>query len=176
MTAADDGLTELDRQFAGSAADSHALLQHPPSPAAGDEQAFRPCCDSLEEWVADVFAATYARRSTPTFRWCAQWWRHPEAIARLEALWRSWEALRTDPLLGIASWHASHLDQQLPILTGAAGPFADCDPTRHFDPEQPYLPVQPAPADWWPTTPTPAPEPDDVPGRPAADGSGGPDG
>ncbi len=171
MTAADDGLAELDRQFAGSAADSHALLQHPPSPAAGDEQAFLPCFGSLEEWVADVFAATYARRSTPTFRWCAQWWRHPEAIARLEALWRSWEALRTDPLLGIASWHASHLDQQLPILS---------DPTRHFDPEQPYLPVQPAPAGWWPPTPTPAPAPapapDDVPGQPAADGWGGPDG
>jgi len=145
MTADDEGLTELDRQFAGSAADSHALLQHAPPPAAGDEQAFLPCFDSLEAWVADVFAATYARRSTPTFRWCAQWWRHPEAIARLEVLWRSWEALRTDPLLGIASWHSSHLDQQLPILTGAAGPFADCDPTRHFDANSPTCPSSPPP-------------------------------
>jgi len=177
MTAADDGLTELDRQFAGSAADSQALLQPapPPAPAA---PAFLPCFGSLEAWVADVFATTYARRSTPTFRWCAQWWRHPEAIARLEALWRSWEALRTDPLLGIASWYSGHLDQQLPILTGPAGPFADCDPTRHFDAEQPYLPVQPAPTDWWPPTPThaPAPGPVGVPGGPTADGSGGPDG
>lgn len=174
MTADDDGLTELDRQFAGSAADNRALLQQAPLPTPGDAPTFLPCCDSLEEWVADVFAATYARRSTPTFRWCAQWWRHPEAIARLEALWRSWEALRTDPLLGIASWYASHLDQQLPILTGAAGPFADCDPTRHFDPEQPYLPVQPAPAGWWPPTPT-----TDLAASPTGvttDGSGGPDG
>ncbi len=58
-----------------------------------------------------------------------------EAISRLEALWRTWEALRTDPLLGMGTWyrdHLDHLDHQLPILTVAVGPFADCDPTRHF--------------------------------------------
>ena len=151
-----DGLDELDRQFTGAAHTGQALLQltRQPAPAPAGDAAFVPYFGSLEAWVVEVFTATYLRRPTPTFRWCAQWWRHPEAIARLEALWRSWEALRLDPLLGIANWYANHLDQQLPILTGPAGPFADCDPTEHFDPPHPQLPHTPAPAGWWPP-PTP---------------------
>jgi hypothetical protein len=40
--------------------------------------------------VAD-FAAEYLlplyRRKAPT--WCSQWWKHPEAVVRLQALWLS---------------------------------------------------------------------------------------
>jgi hypothetical protein len=118
--------------------------------ASAPQEPFLPCFGSLEEWVESVFAPTYARRTTPTFRWCGEWWRHPEAISRLEALWRSWEALRLDPLLGMSTWYSGHLDHQLPILTAAAGPFAECDPTRHFPPETDRLAHVPAPADWWP--------------------------
>lgn len=152
-----DGLDDLDRQFADAAEGSEALLRlvqdtaRDASPAG--QQSALPCCGSLEQWVEQVFTATYARRATPTFRWCAQWWRHAEAISRLEALWRSWEALRLDPLLGMATWYRDYLDSQLPVLTGPAGPFADCDPTQHFDPAEPCLPHTPAPPGWWPPTP-----------------------
>jgi hypothetical protein len=71
-------------------------------------------------------------------------------IARLEALWRSWEALRLDPLTGIGVWFRDHLDHQLPILTGAHSPFAECDPTRHFTPEMTRLPSTASPTGWWP--------------------------
>ena len=122
---------------------SLALPKHSGGGAPG------PYCTSLEEWVTSVFCPTFARRSTPTFRWCGEWWRHSEAISRLEALWRSWEALRLDPLYGMATWYRDHLDHQLAILTAAAGPFADCDPTRHFPPESDRLAHTPAPDDWW---------------------------
>ncbi len=59
-------------------------------------------------------------------------------------------SLRLDPLLGMSTWYASHLDHQLPILTAAAGPFAECDPTRHCPPETDRLAPTSAPADWWP--------------------------
>jgi Domain of unknown function (DUF4913) len=121
-------------------------------PAAGADSA-APYCSSLEDWVATVFCPTFVRRSTPTFRWCSQWWRHSEAISRLEALWRTWEALRLDPLFGMATWYRDHLDHQLAALTAAAGPFADCDPLRHFPPESERLPHTPAPAGWWPEVP-----------------------
>ena len=97
-----------------------------------------------------VLCPAYARRTTPTFRWCGQWWRHPEALGRLEALWRAWESLRLDPLLGMGAWYRDHLDHQLPILTSSAGPFADCDPTQHFLAETDRLAHTPAPLDWWP--------------------------
>jgi hypothetical protein len=158
-----DELDELDRTFLQAAQAGQALLTAT-SPAGGagrvpaedeDEGAdgLAPYCASLEQWVTEVFAPTYARRATPTFRWCASWWQHAEAISRLEALWRSWETLRRDPLLGMATWYRDYLDSQLPVLTGPAGPFADCDPTRHFPAEQPALPVIPAPAGWWPPLP-----------------------
>ena len=159
MTSEDDDLTR--RLQAAARAGSDALQQLTATDrttagqtrvgeGSGELEAFVPCFGSLEDWVAGVFCPTYVRRSTPTFRWCGQWWRHAEAISRLEALWRSWEALRLDPLLGMSTWYSSHMDHQLPILTAAAGPFADCDPTRHFPPETDRLAHSPAPADWWP--------------------------
>ena len=119
------------------------------SPGNSGDAALQPYSSSLEDWVASVFTPTFVRRSTPTFRWCGQWWRHPEAISRLEALWRTWEVLRLDPLLGMANWYRDHLDHQLPVLTAAAGPFADCDPSRHFPPETDRLAHVPAPTGWW---------------------------
>jgi hypothetical protein len=161
-----DPLDELDRTFlqAAQAVQTGQAVLTATSPAGGqgDGEAegegegaggLVPYCASLEQWVTQVFAPTYARRATPTFRWCASWWQHAEVISRLEALWRSWETLRRDPLLGMATWYRDYLDSQLPVLTGPAGPFADCDPTRHFSAEQPALPVTPAPADWWPPQP-----------------------
>jgi hypothetical protein len=150
MTADDDLTRRLLGAQASAQAGSEALLQLVAADGAGEPEAFLPCFGSLEDWVVSVFCPTYVRRSTPSFRWCGEWWRHPEAISRLEALWRSWEALRLDPLLGISSWYSGHLDHQLPILTGAAGPFADCEATQHFPPEHDRLHHVPAPADWWP--------------------------
>ena len=149
----DDLARRLQDAQAGAEAGSEALLQLVAGDgAAGEREPFVPCFGSLEDWVAGVFCPTYVRRSTPSFRWCGQWWRHPEAISRLEALWRSWEALRLDPLLGMSTWYSGHLDHQLPILTGAAGPFADCEAAEHFEPEHDRLHHVAAPANWWPPT------------------------
>lgn len=147
-------LEELDAQFTGAVSTHQAAVDRAAHMPGGAE--FTPFCPTLEVWVVQVFAAIYVRRPTATFRWCAQWWRHPEALTRLEALWRTWEDLRLEPMLGIAVWHRDHLDHHLPILTGPAGPFADCDPTEHFDPPLLVLPTVPAPADWWPPTVPPS--------------------
>ena len=73
----------------------------------------------------------FARSVGGDVRWCSEWRKHPEALTRLEALWRSWEALRLDPNLGIATWLTSYLDPQLVALTSRAGVFAQCTPDRH---------------------------------------------
>jgi hypothetical protein len=112
-------------------------------------QKLQPLYSDVEAWVDGVLVVVFVRRTTSTFRWCQQWWRHPEAIVRLEALWRSWELLRLDPTTGMGVWFRDHLDHQLPVLTGPSGPFGDCDPSQHYEPDPPALPVQPAPAHWW---------------------------
>src|SRR5437899_2485751 len=102
-----------------------------PSPAASGSMtagaaAPEPLYSNVEAWVAGWFAPTFARR-LGTARWCAQWWLHAEAIVRLEALWRSWEALRLDPTLGMATWLRDHLDPQRAVLMGDSGPFQACE-------------------------------------------------
>ena len=91
----------------------------------------------------------YRRPIGGEYRWCAQWWRHAEAITRLTALWQSWEAMRLQPGTGTASWLRDHLDHQLPILLGRSGPFAQCSQDEHVEPR--ITPADPPPPGWWDT-------------------------
>ena len=77
--------------------------------------------------MTGFFLPTFRRRA-PLVRSMA---RTPEARLRLEALWRSWEALRLDPALGIATWLTNYADPQLAALLHRSGTFARCTPDRH---------------------------------------------
>lgn len=103
-------------------------------PPPAEKQA-QPAYDRLEDWVEQYFLPTFRRPIGGEIRWCTQWTEHPEALTRLEALWRSWETLRLDPNLGIATWLTNYLDPLHAILLNRAGPFAQCTPERHT-----YLP------------------------------------
>jgi Domain of unknown function (DUF4913) len=119
-----------------------------PAPAA-DGPAPDPVYPAVEDWVIDYFLPMFRRTLGGDFRWCAQWWRHGEAISRLSSLWHSWEVLRLRPGTGIAAWYRDYLDHQLPILMGARGPFYQCSETAHREPRE-TVAVR-APADWWDT-------------------------
>ncbi len=126
-----------------------------------EDEAFQPRYPSLEEWVVGYFAPMFSRPLSPTLRWCACWWDHAEAISRLEALWRTWEVARLDPLRGMAVWYRDHLDGQLPVLLSAAGPFAQCAPDRHAATRP--LPTTAAPDGHWDDRPDPDPPPGGTP-------------
>ena len=52
---------------------------------------------SADEFVRERLRYMYARRVGPgnaSFRWFARWWDYPEALARIDVLWRAWEHLR----------------------------------------------------------------------------------
>ncbi|MFF1701027.1 DUF4913 domain-containing protein [Streptomyces sp. NPDC058252] len=68
--------------------------------------------------------------------WCPQWFRHPVALSRLDALWRAWEALRWDAGLGMSSWWINHFEPHLRALSDpVTGPFAHCvDGHRNNEP------------------------------------------
>lgn len=92
-------------------------------------------------WFRDHFAPLVHRQLDAGQTWCAQWWAHPEAVSRLEALWRAWETLRLDPAFGISQWWRDHADPHLSVLLSRDhGPFAACTPTRHNNdlPELPH--------------------------------------
>lgn len=114
---------------------------------------FRPRFPDLESWVHEFFVLTFGRHSE-NLRWCAQWWDHPEAVFRLDALWRTWEAASLDPVRGVADWIQNRLDPNLVELFSVDGPFALCADGQHVP--TPVLPVSPPPDDfgtpprrWW---------------------------
>lgn len=116
---------------------------------AGDLDRFdadpRNLYTSVDAFVNDFLADAYARPVSDQktgFRWCSRWWSHTEAVARLEALWRAWEALQRDPKTGPATWWLHYCDPTMTALTASDGPFARCSDTTHHLP--PALPCEPS--------------------------------
>ena len=100
---------------------------------------------TLEEWVGEWLFPVYRRSVLGHDRvWCPQWWRHAEAVARLESLWRTWEHLRQDPATGLSVWFRDHADHHMTVLLDADGPFKGCD-GRHSDRPLGELPHDPPP-------------------------------
>jgi hypothetical protein len=92
---------------------------------------------SVDEFVREKLSQTYRRLvgERAQHRWSAEWWRNAEAVSRLEALWRSWEALRLDPTTGMSVWWRDHADHHMPILLSPDGPFGkSLDSNDHGEP------------------------------------------
>jgi hypothetical protein len=100
---------------------------------------------TLAEWVQEWLFPVYRRSVLGHDRvWCPQWWRHAEAVARLESLWRAWEHLRQDAATGLSVWFRDHADHHMTVLLDADGPFKGCD-GRHSDRPLEALPHDPPP-------------------------------
>nr|WP_249277020.1 DUF4913 domain-containing protein [Rhodococcus sp. 06-621-2] len=120
--------------------------------ADSDAESERLKFGSVEQFVREHLAVLYRREveDVPHRCWCPQWWRHAEAVARLEALWRSFEHLRTDPHTGMSVWLRDHADHHMEKLFASDGPFQNCDTrTGHSDRLHP-LPTTPAPSAMFP--------------------------
>ncbi|MGE3194624.1 MAG: DUF4913 domain-containing protein [Microbacteriaceae bacterium] len=122
------------------------LPPHPataPDPSSEPPAAAVPAADvpqlyfgSVDEFVREKLRFTYIRRVGPTgaYRWAADWWRYPEAISRLDSLWRAWEALRLDGTFGMSVWWRDHADHHMRMLMAPDGPFATSRDTNEADP------------------------------------------
>lgn len=121
----------------------------PADPVVTDSPSLR--YPTLTAWVTEYLAPTIRRPEKNGRVWCPQWWRHAEAISRLEALWRSWEHLRLDGATGMSTWWRDHADHHLAALIDTDGPFSRCR-CGHAGENDP-LAVEPPPADWF-STPT----------------------
>ncbi|MEU5408355.1 DUF4913 domain-containing protein [Nocardia asteroides] len=90
----------------------------------------RPTYTDVSEWVADYFVRlvgdAVGYRPGEQVYWCREWWRHPGAVVRLDALWRAWEDLRLSGGAGISVWFLDHADPHVHVLLSASGPFGLC--------------------------------------------------
>ena len=132
----DDPHTQTQFQ-AGARAAVVELLAAPSAPPALHYR-------SVDEFVRGMVVPVFRRNIGPRAeaRWAARWWESAEAIIRLEAMWRSWEALRHSPATGISEWLREHADHHMAVLMSPAGPFArSLDEAKACDP----LPYSPPP-------------------------------
>ncbi|GAB93457.1 DUF4913 domain-containing protein [Gordonia rhizosphera] len=108
--------------------------EHEPQPEFG----------SVYEFVDTHLVRIYARKVThkQDRRWCPRWFEHPEAVSRLEALWRAYEALRLDPATGMSTWWRDHADYHMKMLMAPDGPFEACSADQgHSDRTPTELPT-----------------------------------
>ncbi|MGW1666174.1 DUF4913 domain-containing protein [Streptomyces microflavus] len=103
---------------------------------------------ALAAWVENLLVPTYFGEVSSSAPWCAQWWEHPAAVARLHAVWLAWQELTNPETCGHSGpsvWHRDHLDPMLSQLRSASGPFAGCmtNPDRR---QHSVLPVPPVDA------------------------------
>jgi hypothetical protein len=120
-----------------------------------------PYYPTLPQWVDEWLLPVYRRSVSGHQRaWCPQWWQHPEAVARLDALWRAWEHLRLDAATGMSVWFRDHADHHMTILLDADGPLKGCNATHSARPLEPLEHEPPPPGAF---------EPDDrfIPSTPA---------
>lgn len=131
-----------DGDLFATEADSQLFTE--PEPAAELEDDDEPATnlyDDVFAFVTEHLAHVYARptEKSGALTWCAQWHHHPEALARLTALWKAFEALRTDPGAGMSTWWIEHADPMMAALTAQDGTFRNCNPEQHRN--SPVLPT-----------------------------------
>lgn len=113
---------------------------------------------TVAAFVAGYLSRIYAHHGLDrqtSWHWCPEWWKHPEAVARLEACWRAWEKLRRDPGTGPGVWFRDHADPCMTALTADGGTLSRCT-TGHLAP--PALPIVEPPPGLF-AEPVPAPGP-----------------
>ncbi|MGV9196755.1 DUF4913 domain-containing protein [Arcanobacterium canis] len=100
-------------------------------------------------WVEYYLVYMYRRPMVPSrIAWCPQWWKHIEALTRLEALWRSWEYMRQEnAMTGLARWWIELADPTMRALMDPDGTFKGCTDTQHKNRPlaDQHLPFDPVP-------------------------------
>ena len=112
---------------------------------------------NCEEFLTNYVTAIYWRRVGTTgndLRWSRRWWRYPEAIARVDPLWRAFENLRHDPGTGMAVWWRDYFDPTMRELMSLNGPFGNAPKDELLTTEtgEPWT-LEPAPEGLFPRGP-----------------------
>ena len=140
-----DWLDRLTEDFASGTDSAGKEVVPPPLDEAPDEDESDFYYDDVEMWVQDFLLENVRRYEGNTFHWCRLWWKHAEAICRLDALWKAWEQARvSDDLNAMSMWWRDHFDHHWALLTGQEGPFRLCNSRKHDE-------VRKLEADWAPS-------------------------
>jgi hypothetical protein len=109
-----------------STAPSMSDTEEPADKPAEEQKPPELVYDSTEEFLHEQLLPTYVRDvDGRSAKWCIEWYFHPEALSRIEALWRAWEhlfSLLPDVRLALCPTGRSHSWPS----TGARSPPSWC--------------------------------------------------
>ena len=91
------------------------------TPDPGPQLVYGNVSDFVDQFLRHAYRRKTSGRLAPW--WSGEWWKHDEAVMRLEALWRAWEHLRLDPATGMSVWWRDHADHHMRVLMADDGPF-----------------------------------------------------
>ncbi|WP_169846785.1 DUF4913 domain-containing protein [Rhodococcus marinonascens] len=83
--------------------------------------------DFVEQYVCEVVNRKISPQPGHGLAWDPRWWRHPEVVARLTALWWAFEDARVsaDDPSAMSNWWIRHCDPHLKLLLdGETGPMS----------------------------------------------------
>ena len=142
---------EVEEAKANVAQERNGSNEAPPDPdeTPAAQEGSPLVYQSTEEFLHEHLLPLYNRVIDPrNGKWCKQWYLHPEAVSRVEALWRAWEHFRLDPATGMSVWWRDHADPHMAVLLSQKGPFHPCNNDRHHTPEP--FECDYAPEGWFP--------------------------
>lgn len=82
---------------------------------------------NVDAFVHEMLLPNWRHLPKKDVRWCRKWYLHAEAMSRLDALWRSYEALRVGDPTGMAVWWRDFADPTMGALAREGGTFANCN-------------------------------------------------
>lgn len=132
-----DFTSEFDDDFDGG---PDADRSGPAPDHAHDEPAELLYTNPLD-FFTNVLGPSYVREVNggSEFVWCPQWYKHVEALSRIETVWRAWEHLRGEGALGLSTWWLNHADPHMRVLMAPNGPFKKCIYEGHTPRDRPEL-------------------------------------
>jgi hypothetical protein len=150
--------TAAEEDAIGHAAPRRYLRRLAGSGSEESGQAFPDLLAFVDHHLAPMVCR---RVDSDHLRWCAQWWRHPEALERLGAVWNAWETCRLQGGAAMSWWWVHSFDPNFAVLSDPRrGPFEACSEEIHRDKLR-TLPDDPLPPEWlaaWTEYSTPPPE------------------
>ena len=84
---------------------------------------------SMFQFAEEFLLPTYGTTKSQSMRvaWSPEWWSHPEALTRIEALWKRFEQLRLkDPETYVETFLRTHCDYHMKRLMDPNGGFSQC--------------------------------------------------
>ncbi|WP_229684024.1 DUF4913 domain-containing protein [Nocardia camponoti] len=84
----------------------------------------------FDGYFSKVFGDALGYRPGDGLKWCPEWWRHPSAVVRVDALWQVWEECERPGGPAVSDWLLRHADPHMAALTSVNGPFRQCSVER----------------------------------------------